>query len=107
MGAPPHTSPQEWTADQIWTGRTDEPDLRAVPRSSVLHGAAYQVEGEIPAGRVHELERQLPSLTRGEGVVESAFEHYRKVTGENPTRPRTDHNPLNWKEYLLHVQRRV
>jgi hypothetical protein len=49
----------------------------------------------------------LPGLTRGEGVLESAFERYRPVAGAAPTRPRSDHNPLNRKEYLLHVVRRV
>jgi ribosomal protection tetracycline resistance protein len=29
------------------------------------------------------------------------------VRGDVPDRPRTDHNPLNRKEYLLHVQRGV
>jgi ribosomal protection tetracycline resistance protein len=29
------------------------------------------------------------------------------VAGRIPARPRSDHNPLNRKEYLLHVQRRV
>jgi translation elongation factor EF-G len=53
------------------------------------------------------LERELPSLTRGEGVVESAFDHYQPVRGPAPDRPPWDHNPLNRKEYLLHVQRRV
>ena len=70
-------------------------------------GSSYLVEGEIPAARVHELEQQLPGLTRGEGVLESAFDHYQPVRGPVPTRPRTDHNPLNRKEYLLHVLRRV
>jgi ribosomal protection tetracycline resistance protein len=46
-------------------------------------------------------------LTRGEGVLESAFESYRPVGGAIPTRPRSDHNPLDRKEYLLHVLRRV
>jgi ribosomal protection tetracycline resistance protein len=40
-------------------------------------------------------------------VLESAFERYEAVSGEAPARPRTDHNPLNRKEYLLHVTRRV
>jgi ribosomal protection tetracycline resistance protein len=34
------------------------------------------LEGQIPAARVHELQRRLPSLTRGEGVLESGFDHY-------------------------------
>jgi ribosomal protection tetracycline resistance protein len=65
------------------------------------------LEGVIPAARVHELQQQLPALTRGEGVLEYAFDSYQPVSGAPPTRPRTDHNPLNRKEYLLHVVRRV
>ncbi len=81
--------------------------LRAVPQTSAMRGSAYVLEGEIPAARVHELERQLPSLTRGEGLLECAFDHYQQVRGAIPARPRSDHNPLNRKEYLLHVVRRV
>jgi len=81
--------------------------LRAVPRTPALRDSSYLVEGEIPAARVHELQQQLPALTRGEGVLESAFDHYQPVRGTVPTRPRSDHNPLNRKEYLLRVRRRV
>lgn len=61
----------------------------------------------MPAARVYELQQQLPALTRGEGVLEFAFDRYEPVRGAIPTRPRSDHNPLNRKEYLLHVMRRV
>ncbi|KKK07594.1 translation factor GTPase family protein [Micromonospora sp. HK10] len=81
--------------------------LDAVPRSSLLRGGAYLVEGEVPAGRVHALEQRLPSLTRGEGSLEAEFDHYRPVRGPVPRRPRWDHDPLNRKEYLLAVARRV
>ena len=46
-------------------------------------------------------------LTRGEGVLECTFDHYQAVNGTIPTRPRSDSNPLNREEYLLHVARRV
>jgi len=81
--------------------------LGAVPRSSSPQGASYLVEGEIPAASVHGLEQILPSLTSGEGVLESAFDHYRPVRGPAPTRPRWDRDPLNREEYLLRVLRRV
>ncbi|MEV0039994.1 translation factor GTPase family protein [Streptomyces sp. NPDC050804] len=81
--------------------------LRAVPRTPSTRGDAYVLEGEIPAAQVHELEQRLPTLTRGEGVLESAFDHYRPVTGAIPSRPRTDHDPLHRKEYLLRVVRRI
>jgi len=79
--------------------------LRAVPRTSALHRQSYRLEGDIPADRVHELQRQLPSLTRGEGVLESSFDHYQEVRGAVPSRPGSDHDPLNRREYLLRVTR--
>jgi ribosomal protection tetracycline resistance protein len=82
--------------------------LTAVPQTTETRGDTCVLEGSVPAARVHELEQRLPGLTRGEGELESAFEHYAPVThGTVPRRPRTDHNPLNRKEYLLNVSRRV
>ena len=81
--------------------------LAAVPGVPAPRGSSCLVEGDIPAARVHELEQQLPGLTRGEGVLDCAFDRYQVVPGRAPARPRSDHNPLNRKEYLLHVQHRV
>ena len=81
--------------------------LRAIPQVPALAAETSTLEGEIPAAAVYELEQLLPALTRGEGVLESAFERYQPVTGPIPERPRTDHDPLNRRDYLLHVQRRV
>ncbi len=77
--------------------------LRAVPQTPSVHGSSYVLEGEIPAARVHELQQQLPGMTHGEGVLECAFARYEPIRGPFPTRPRTDHNPLNRKAYLMHV----
>ncbi|MEO6044978.1 MAG: translation factor GTPase family protein [Tepidiformaceae bacterium] len=81
--------------------------LDAVPKTQETRGSLYAMEGEVPAARVHELQRQLAGLTRGEGVLEYAFERYEPIRGAAPTRPRSDNNPLDRKEYLLHVQRRI
>ncbi len=82
--------------------------LGGVPRTQEMRGSSYALEGEIPASRIHELEQQLPALTRGEGVLlKSAFSRYRAVRGKFPTRPRTDDNPLDREEYLLHLTRRA
>ena len=56
---------------------------------------------------MHLLQQQVGSATHGEGVVEFEFDRYQPVTGEAPTRPRTDGNPVNREEYLLHLARRV
>ena len=80
---------------------------RAVPGAPTIRGSWCWLEGEIPAAQVHELGRKLPALTRGEGVLENAFDHYQPLRGTIPSRPRSDHNPLDRKEYLLHFMRRV
>jgi ribosomal protection tetracycline resistance protein len=79
--------------------------LRAVPLAQERHGAALTVEGDIPAVRVHQLRGELPALTRGEGVLECAFDRYEPVTGVVPTRPRTDHDPRHREVYLQRITR--
>ncbi|MGA6227427.1 GTP-binding protein [Streptomyces umbrinus] len=82
--------------------------LRAVPRTTETRGTSCVLEGAIPAAQVHGLEQQLPGLTSGEGELEAAFDHYAPLArGTVRERPRTDHNPLNRKEYLLNVTRRI
>jgi ribosomal protection tetracycline resistance protein len=105
--APMHRFHLEIPADTFGRLLSVLSGLGAIPYTPVMRGSSYLLEGEIPAGRVHELQQQLPALTHGEGVLESAFDHYEPVRGAIPTRPRSDHNPLNRKEYLLHVVRRV
>ncbi|MFE5032520.1 GTP-binding protein [Streptomyces sp. NPDC056683] len=82
--------------------------LGAVPQRTGTEGTLAVLEGAVPAARVHGLEQRLPGLTRGEGELETAFDHYAPVVrGPVPERPRTDHNPLSRKEYLLNVTGRV
>jgi ribosomal protection tetracycline resistance protein len=67
--------------------------------------AGAVLAGEIPSGRLPELQLELPGLTGGEGVLESEFARYQQLSGEFPVRPRTDQNPLCREEYLLRVRR--
>ncbi|MFF2380658.1 GTP-binding protein [Streptomyces sp. NPDC058108] len=81
---------------------------RAVPSTTETRGTVCVLEGSVPAARVHGLQQRLPGLTRGEGAWECAFDHYAPAAGGAvPERPRTDLNPLDRKEYLLNVTRRV
>jgi ribosomal protection tetracycline resistance protein len=81
--------------------------LHAVPQTPATRDSLCMLTGDIPAARVHELTQQLPALTRGEGVLESAFGHYQPVRGAIPARPRSDRGPQNREQYLLHVVWRV
>jgi ribosomal protection tetracycline resistance protein len=82
--------------------------MGATVGSPGLTAALCVLEGVLPAARVHELQQQLPALTRGEGVLESSFSHYQPVRGRPaPRRPRPAPDPAVRKEYLLQVERRV
>ena len=104
---PVHRFALELPADVLGPVSAVLAKLRGVPLTSTVRGEVCLVEGRIPAARVHDLERALPGLTRGEGVLEDGFDGWQPVAGPPPSRPRTDANPLDRKEYLLHVVRRV
>jgi ribosomal protection tetracycline resistance protein len=80
--------------------------LGAVPEAPVVRGSSCVLEGVVPAAQVHRLQQRLPSLTGGEGTLESAFDRYEPVRGPAPTRRRTLPNPLDRKDYLRHVRHR-
>jgi ribosomal protection tetracycline resistance protein len=79
----------------------------ATPEPPELRDPVCELRGRIPTAAIHAFERRLPGMSRGEGVMETTFAGYEPVRGAVPSRARTDHNPLDRKEYLLHVQRRV
>jgi ribosomal protection tetracycline resistance protein len=105
---PIHRFRLELPADGVSPALAALARLGAVPDSLEPSGRSWWVlEGGIRAVRIDELQREVPGLTGGEGVLECGFDSYRPVTGEPPSRPRSDHNPLNRDEYLLHVAHRV
>ena len=79
--------------------------LGAAVQTQSLQGDLSTIETMLPAARVQDLQRQLPGLTGGEGVLESSFGGYQPVIGEPPTRQRTTANPLNREEYLMQLSR--
>ena len=60
--------------------------LGAAFESPSLTGELATIETVLPAPRVQDLQRQLPGLTGGEGVLDSTFAGYRPVSGEPPRR---------------------
>jgi ribosomal protection tetracycline resistance protein len=85
------------------------PRFGAVPLLTTTRGATCLVEGSIPASSIAPLQRELPGLTSGEGVLETSFDRYVAVRGGagHPSRRRTGTDPLDRKDYLLRVARRV
>jgi ribosomal protection tetracycline resistance protein len=74
---PVHRFHLEAPADTAWSVLPALARRGAVPDAPVTQGSLLTVTGDIPAAQVHELMRQLPALTRGEGVLDATFGHYR------------------------------
>ncbi len=81
--------------------------LGAAVETPSLQGKLSTIEMILPAARAHDLQRRLPGLTGGEGVLESTFAGYQPVSGDQPARRRTTANPLNLGEYMRHLGRHV
>jgi ribosomal protection tetracycline resistance protein len=77
--------------------------LGAAVEAPAVQGELAVVEVALPSARAHDLERQLPELTGGEGVLESSFGGYLPVSGDPPSRRRTTPNALNLAEYMRHL----
>jgi ribosomal protection tetracycline resistance protein len=69
----------------------------------VLHSETFLLTGTLPAARTEEFKRILYALAGGEGVFLTRPSGFRQLAPPFPTRKRADYNPLNRKEYLLHV----
>ncbi|MFL5966574.1 MAG: GTP-binding protein [Gaiellaceae bacterium] len=74
--------------------------LGAVAEPPLLQSKLGTIDAVLPAARADELQRQLPALTRGEGVLDSSFAGYQPVGAERPTRPRMTPDPRNRGEYV-------
>ena len=105
VSEPVHRFHLELPADTVGPVLPVLAQLGAVPGPPAIAGAACTLEGEIPAARVHELRGQLPALTRGEGMLESAFERHQPVRGKVPERRRSDDDPRDREAYLRRVSR--
>jgi ribosomal protection tetracycline resistance protein len=61
--------------------------LGAATQTSSMQGRVATIETFLPAARTQDLQRQLPGLTGGEGVLESAFAGYQPAS-DQPIRQR-------------------
>jgi ribosomal protection tetracycline resistance protein len=63
--------------------------LGAAVETPSLQGTLSTIETVLPGARADDLQRQLPELTGGEGVLDSSFAGYQPVSGTAPTRLQT------------------
>jgi ribosomal protection tetracycline resistance protein len=79
--------------------------LGCAVHDQVVRGDLTTLTTVVAAARLPRLQRQLPGITAGEGVLESTFDGYRPVAGPPPVRRRTTVDPRQRKDYLLSLTR--
>ncbi|WP_304451892.1 translation factor GTPase family protein [Nocardiopsis sp. YSL2] len=99
---PVHGFELEVPADALGAVTARLNGLGARVRATVEAAEGWRLEGEIAARSVDAFRTELPGLSRGEGVWWTSPEGERPVTGPVPRRARTDGNPLDYDEYLVH-----
>ncbi|WP_226545232.1 elongation factor G [Bacillus thuringiensis] len=80
--------------------------LAAIPANfsePKLYNNSYQLTGSLPVAKTENFKRILHSFTEGEGIFTTKPGGFTKMKAPFPTRKRVDYNPLNRKDYLLHV----
>jgi len=71
------------------------------------HGELATVITMLPAQELSVLQRQLPGLSSGEGLIATSFGGYQPIVGSPPIRPRRRLNALNRESYLMQVTGRA
>ncbi|WP_243522829.1 tetracycline resistance ribosomal protection protein [Bacillus pseudomycoides] len=79
--------------------------IHAAFTEPVLHNESFCLTGTLPMAKTENFKRGLHSFTEGEGVFITRPCGYSKMDSKFPSRKRVDYNPLNRKDYLLHVLR--
>ncbi|MCH4569781.1 translation factor GTPase family protein [Bacillus sp. ES1-5] len=80
--------------------------LAAIPATfaePIFNNDSYQLTGSLPVAKTEHFKRMLHSFTEGEGIFTTKPDGFTKLKAPFPTRKRVDYNPLNRKDYLLHV----
>ena len=79
--------------------------VRADFERPILHNDTFHLTGTLPVAATETFKRNLQAFTEGEGVLLAKPSGFRKIETAFPTRKRADFNPLNRKEYMLHILR--
>ncbi len=82
--------------------------LAAIPATfsePIFNNDSYHLTGSFPVAKTENFKRMLHSFTEGEGIFIMKPAGYKELKAPFPTRKRVDNNPLNRKDYLLHVLR--
>ncbi len=73
-------------------------------RKSLIDEGLARLEGTVASSMIQNLQRQLPGLSGGAGVLDHAFDHYAPLAGPQRLRDRAGINPFDRADYLRRVR---
>lgn len=76
---------------------------KAIFERPILYPDTFLLTGTLPVATTEEFKRELYTFAGGEGMFLTKPSGFRKIEQPFPTRKRADYNPLNRKEYMLHI----
>jgi len=71
---------------------------------SVITTGTARLEGTVASALIQGIQKQLPGLTSGAGVLDHSFDHYAGIDGSPPLRQRAGANPFNRADYLQRIR---
>ncbi|RAX40025.1 elongation factor G [Rhizobium tropici] len=73
-------------------------------KKSLIDGGLARLEGIVASSMIQAIQRQLPGLSGGAGVLDHAFDHYAPLSGPHRVRERSATNPFDRADYLRRVR---
>lgn len=71
---------------------------------SVITTGMARLEGTVASALIQGIQKQLPGLTSGAGVLDHSFDHYARIGGPPPLRQRAGTNPFHRADYLQRIR---
>lgn len=71
---------------------------------SMISAGVARLEGTIASAMIPAIQKQLPGLSSGTGMLDHSFDHYAPVAGLPRLRPRSNANPFDRADYLRRIR---
>ena len=76
----------------------------ASTKESMISAGVARLEGTITSAMIPGIQKQLPGLSSGTGMLDHVFDHYAPTAGPPPLRQRSRANPFDRADYLQRIR---
>ncbi len=73
-------------------------------RKTLIDDGLARLEGTVASSMIQTIQRQLPGLSGGAGILDHAFDHYAPLSGPHHVRERAAANPFDRADYLRRIR---